>query len=106
MISGINPFKKATMNGKSRRQVLMMITDEDVEILSGFSYNAADLLEGLLRRNPRERLTVEQIKRHPFFETIDWDLLYERKIDPPYQPNTMGETDIANIDEDFTNEAP
>ena len=33
-------------------------------------------------------------------------MLVARKITPPYVPNLKGETDIRNIDTDFTNEAP
>ena len=43
---------------------------------------------------------------HPFFETIDWEKLIARQITPPYVPKLRGETDIRNIDTDFTNEAP
>ena len=31
----------------------------------------------------------EEIKCHPFFKTIDWQLLYDKKIDPPYNPNVV-----------------
>ena len=50
-----------------------MITEQDVEILPGFSPRAADLLRGLLQRNPENRLGVNEIKAHPFFETLRWD---------------------------------
>jgi len=36
-----------------------MITDEDVQILDGFTPNTADLLTGLLKRDPTERLNAE-----------------------------------------------
>jgi serine/threonine protein kinase len=49
MISGINPFKQHAMQGnKSRHEILKRITEQDVEILPGFSPRAADLLRGLL----------------------------------------------------------
>ena len=49
MISGINPFKQAAMQGnKSRHEILRKITEQDVEIMPGFSPNAASLLRGLL----------------------------------------------------------
>lgn len=49
MISGINPFKQHAMKGqKSRHEILRQITEQDVEILPGFSPLAADLLRGLL----------------------------------------------------------
>ena len=91
---------------KSRHEILRKITEKDVEIMPGFSPNAADLLRGLLQRDPNNRLTVEQVKAHAFFSTIDWDQLFERNITPPYVPRLKSETDIRNIDTDFTNEVP
>ena len=59
MISGINPLKQVSMQGiRSRHEILKMITEKDIEILPGFSANAADLLKGLLNRNPEERFTA------------------------------------------------
>lgn len=79
MISGINPFKQAAMQFKtSRHEILRRITEKDVEILPGFSQNAASLLKGLLQRNPKNRLNVDQIMAHPFFATINWDDLLAR----------------------------
>ena len=31
----------------------------------------------------------DEIKNHEFFKTIDWQLLYDKKIDPPYNPNVV-----------------
>jgi hypothetical protein len=39
-----------------------------------------------LNRDPETRIgkvNKQAIKKHPFFNGIDWDLLYERKIKPP-----------------------
>ena len=68
MISGINPFKQQAMQGqKSRHEILRSITEQDIEILPGFTKPAADLLRGLLQRDPKNRLTAAQIRAHPFF---------------------------------------
>lgn len=75
---------------------------------------AASLIQGMLTRDPStyfpqsslsethsltqilffcgfadERLGargVEEIKAHPFFATVDWVALYERRITPPFNP--------------------
>lgn len=36
-----------------------------------------DLIRKLLRINPNERLTLEQIQSHRFFSSIDWTLIEE-----------------------------
>lgn len=50
------------------------------------SASARDLLQGLLRRDPRTRLGangVAEIKSHPFFEGIDWEAALRRELQPP-----------------------
>ena len=40
----------------------------------------------MLHRNPLERIGVkskDEIKNHEFFNEIDWNLLYERRVTPP-----------------------
>ena len=42
----------------------------------------------LLNRNPHRRLGAgkqdsDEIKSHPFFNGIDWSLVYTRKLRPP-----------------------
>ena len=107
MISGINPFKsQAQLNNKSRVEILKRITDTDVEILQGFSTNAASLLKGLLQRDPNDRLDVQEIKSHEFFSSINWKLLAARKIKVPFVPQVSDEADTRHIDPDFTNETP
>ena len=63
--------------------------------------------QGLLDRNPTTRLgsksDADEIKSHPFFAEIDWQLLYERKIKPPFQPVVSVITDTGNFDTEFTN---
>jgi len=52
---------------KNRHEILKKITEQDVEILPGFTKHAASLLRGMLQRDPDNRLNAEQIKAHPFF---------------------------------------
>jgi len=37
--------------------------------------HAKDLINGLLCRDPNIRPTLDEVKLHPFFDIIDWDLL-------------------------------
>lgn len=43
--------------------------------------DGADLIKRLLVSDPRERLTAEEAKAHPFFADISWDKIYE--LAPP-----------------------
>jgi len=47
-----------------------------------------------------------EIRNHPFFNNIDWDLIAAKEVKPPFKPRVMGESDISNIDRVFTREPP
>jgi len=72
-----------------------------------FDDNTRSIIRALLDRNPKRRLReVEEIKNHSYFADIDWQLLLKKKIDPPFKPHLLDESDVRYFDEEFTNEAP
>ncbi|KAI0246727.1 Pkinase-domain-containing protein [Lactifluus subvellereus] len=73
------------------------------------SPSARSILSGLLTRDPAQRLGVngaEEIKRHPFFDKIDWQRLAQKKIQPPFKPSVRSPVDVSNFDTVFTAEQP
>lgn len=52
---------------------------------------AVDLLTKLLEKDPTKRLGntqggMQEIRNHPWFESINWDKMQARMTDPPYKP--------------------
>ena len=45
-----------------------------------------------------------EIQNHPFFESLSWTDLVQKKIPPPFNPNVAGPDDIRNFDAVFTEE--
>ena len=71
--------------------------------------SARNLLEGLLQKNKEQRLGsgiggAKDIRAHPFFRTINWDDLYHKRIEPPFNPNVSGDLDLRHFDPEFTRE--
>lgn len=70
------------------------------------SQEGRNFVKGLLNRNPKHRLgatdDAEELKRHPFFGDIDWDLLSKKLITPPFKPKLKSETDVSYFDPEFT----
>lgn len=70
------------------------------------SAEGRNFVKGLLNRNPKHRLgavdDARELRRHPFFADIDWDLLMAKKIPPPFKPHVTSETDTSNFDPEFT----
>ena len=104
MMNGLPPFYDPNMT-----EMYKKIMNSPLNFPSFFSANAKDLLSKLLERNPEKRLgsgegDVEEIKAHPFFETIDWEKLYNRDVETPFKPNVGSDTDVQNFDSCFTSE--
>ena len=47
----------------------------------------------MLNKKPNQRITIAQMKQHPFFKSINWQRL-ERKQVPPPVLLTMDEDDV------------
>uniref|UniRef100_A0AAQ4QJP9 non-specific serine/threonine protein kinase n=1 Tax=Gasterosteus aculeatus aculeatus TaxID=481459 RepID=A0AAQ4QJP9_GASAC len=47
-----------------------------------------------------------EIKRHPFFSTIDWNKLFRREIPPPFKPASGRPDDTFYFDPEFTAKTP
>ncbi|KAI0022457.1 protein kinase-like domain-containing protein [Xylariomycetidae sp. FL0641] len=71
------------------------------------SQEGRNFVKGLLNRNPKHRLgaveDAEELKRHPFFADVDWDVLGKKLITPPFKPKLKSETDVSYFDPEFTN---
>ena len=70
---------------------------------------AKDLISQLLVPNPKNRLGygkdgAEKIKAHSYFEGINWNDAWERKLEPPLIPQLKNETDLSYFDKMFTDE--
>ncbi|CAF3351608.1 unnamed protein product [Rotaria socialis] len=85
------------------------ILSRPLRFIGNVSERARNLIEQLLRKLPNERLgsgpdDVNEIKRQPFFDQIDWEKLEARKIAPPWKPSVSGPTDLGQVDKVFTQE--
>uniref|UniRef100_A0A8C4XZY8 non-specific serine/threonine protein kinase n=1 Tax=Gopherus evgoodei TaxID=1825980 RepID=A0A8C4XZY8_9SAUR len=80
------------MNHENHLQFPTDITD--------VSEPAKDLIQGLLCRQELRlgQNGIEDFKRHPFFEGIDWDNI--RASTPPYVPEVNSPADTSNFDVD------
>ena len=72
------------------------------------SEDAKDVIRKLLEKNPKKRLGsqkgIEEIKNHPFFASIDFDMVVHKQIKAPFIPELTNDTDVQYFDEEFTNE--
>ena len=83
------------------------ITSQAVMLTTVIGDDGKQFVKGLLNRNPQNRLGAKrgaaELKEHPFFASIDWDLLYKKQITPPFKPIVDSDESVANFDPEFTN---
>nr|CAA59427.1 ribosomal S6 kinase [Homo sapiens] len=106
MLTGSLPFQ-----GKDRKETMALILKAKLGMPQFLSGEAQSLLRALFKRNPCNRLGagidgVEEIKRHPFFVTIDWNTLYRKEIKPPFKPALGRPEDTFHFDPEFTARTP
>ncbi|RXN27612.1 ribosomal S6 kinase alpha-2 [Labeo rohita] len=106
MLTGSLPFQ-----GKDRKETMALILKAKLGMPQFLSPEVQSLLRALFKRNPSNRLGagpdgVEEIKRHIFFATIDWNKLYRREIKPPFKPAVGRPEDTFHFDPEFTSRTP
>jgi len=114
MLAGRSPFDivGATDNPDQNTEdyLFQVILEKTIRIPRSLSVKAAQILKGFLNKNPADRLGCHrdsgfgEIMNHPFFKTIEWAMLEQKQIPPPYRPRLENERDLANFPPEFTDE--
>ncbi|KZV74803.1 kinase-like protein [Peniophora sp. CONT] len=98
MLTGRVPYKASKNDRKTQLQVLLTKSLTFVE--GELDWWAEDLIRGLLRRDPSQRLTIADAKRHPFFDKVNWRTL---RTGPGVLPYTPKPTSVSfNDSEEIT----
>lgn len=97
MLTGSLPFY-----GQNRRETMEQISKIKLRMPPNLSLEAQSLLKCLLKRNPMNRLGSssrggQDIMDHRFFKTINFELLYEKKVRPPFIPAVPRDSAYINM---------
>jgi len=97
MLTGLPPFYTP-----NREDLFQKIKYYTLKYPPYLSYNAKSLLEGLFKKEPEKRLgggvnDAEDIKKHPWFEGVNWDAYLRKEIKAPYLPIIKNELDVSNF---------
>ena len=106
LFTGALPFQ-----GSNRKETMTMILKAKLGMPQFLSGEAQSLLRAIFKRNPVNRLGsgpngIEDIKKQPFFSTIDWKKLYNRTLQPPFKPVINRVDDAFYFDTEFTSKTP
>uniref|UniRef100_A0A8C7IL32 Protein kinase C n=1 Tax=Oncorhynchus kisutch TaxID=8019 RepID=A0A8C7IL32_ONCKI len=108
MLAGQPPFE-----ADNEDDLFESILHDDVLYPVWLSKEAVSILRAFMTKAPAQRLGCvlsqgcdEAIKKHSFFKDIDWTLLEQRRLKPPFKPRIKTRRDVNNFDQDFTREDP
>lgn len=87
-------FCKRPYVGKSRKEIKEQILSKEItikvsEVSPGWSVEAADLINRLLKRRAIQRLGkngIHEIKEHAWLKDFDWTKLYKKELISPFIP--------------------
>jgi len=95
LMTGHPPFE-----AENPREMRRKILTEDVALTTA-SAPLQDLVKGLLKRLPGERLTAKQIRVHAFW-TTEWEDVLDKIPQPPIHPIVDTVDEAINFDEEET----
>ncbi|KAF0749068.1 atypical protein kinase C-like, partial [Aphis craccivora] len=108
MLVGKCPFYEASNLAEER--IFEAILENPLHIPRSLSVETASVLKGFLNKNPIDRLGCNEytgfhdVKTHPFFKSIDFEMLEQKQVVPLYKPQLDSDRDFANFASEFTEE--
>jgi serine/threonine protein kinase len=100
MLTGAPPFEDDNRNNLYNK---ILHAQPDFKH-PNISVPAGDLLKRMLEKDIKARMKPEDIKKHPFFKTIDFTKLLLKEIQPPFIPAQDKHSLTINIAEEFKGE--
>ena len=74
MIGGFTPFQNKN-EADNPKAIMEKCRSGKLNLPKNLVGNARDLVKMLLTDDPMTRLEISQIKEHPFFKGINWELI-------------------------------
>ncbi|XP_071746455.1 ribosomal protein S6 kinase alpha-1 isoform X2 [Lepeophtheirus salmonis] len=105
MLTGQLPF-----HGENRKETMSQILKAKIGMPEYLSPEAQSLLRVLFKRNPAHRLGSgpsgkDDVMKHPFFASIKWSELIEKKTSPPFKPAIVAD-ETYYFDSMYTSRTP
>ncbi|XP_050555639.1 ribosomal protein S6 kinase alpha-4-like isoform X2 [Spodoptera frugiperda] len=110
LLTGASPF---TVEGEknTQQEITKRIVRCSYPVPPDVSPEVQDFIRKLLVKDPRRRLgggehDAEELKRHPFFQNLDWEAVARREIPAPFVPVLTHAADTCNFADEFTRMPP
>ncbi|GAM23745.1 hypothetical protein SAMD00019534_069200 [Acytostelium subglobosum LB1] len=96
LITGKLPFK-----GLSDYYTFQLIMSREMVFPPDFDPDAQDLIDRLLTLDPFRRPTIEEIKSHPFFKSINWNDIHTQVPPPITRPVKQKDFQLQQQEEEY-----
>lgn len=98
LVDGFSPIKPTSNSDKLYQRIQTGI----IKYPLAFGKKFKSFVQGLLTKNPQKRMKfVETIKEHPWLGSINWEMLYNKKITPPaVKPSLKYQLEFDEVVED------
>ncbi|CAB3247199.1 unnamed protein product [Arctia plantaginis] len=110
LLTGASPF---TVEGEknTQQEITKRIVRCSYPVPPDVSPEVQDFIRKLLVKDPRRRLgggegDADELKRHPFFQDLDWEAVSRREIRAPFAPALSHAADTCNFADEFTRMPP
>ena len=102
MLTGRFPFK-FSKNGIIKSDIYK----KQIKFPEYIEDKAKDLILKFLEHDPNKRLGSgergwENVKAHPYFEGVNWEDAFYKKLTPPFIPNVENDLDLKYFDNNFS----
>jgi serine/threonine protein kinase len=110
LLRGLTPFEDDSKSVPEEEMRCRIITEEPY-IPHNFSINATDFISKLLVKDPQKRLgggkeDAEELKRHPFWKTINWSEMAQRNYQAPFLPNRITQSSFNDATDESRHKLP
>uniref|UniRef100_A0A8C9W0T4 Ribosomal protein S6 kinase n=1 Tax=Scleropages formosus TaxID=113540 RepID=A0A8C9W0T4_SCLFO len=110
LLTGGSPFA-VDGDGNSHSDISRRILKSQPPFPKDIGPLARDIIQRLLVKDPSKRLGsgpsgADDVKKHPFYQKINWKDLAAKKVPAPFKPVIRGEMDVSNFAEEFTEMDP
>lgn len=105
MLIGRLPFSFSSK--KDLKSLFNKILNEEPVLPDHLSIESKQILVQLLEKHTQKRLgssanDFDEVKKHAFFRPIDWNLLVNRQLEPPFKPQISSDMDTRYFCDEFT----
>jgi serine/threonine protein kinase len=104
-------LQQSPFRGEDEYEIYDAILEEEPFYPDYMPQDSVSILQKLLTRQPALRLgsgptDAQEVMSHAFFQDVNWEDVYHKRIPAPFLPKVNNREDTSNFDAEFTTQMP